>query len=260
MVKVIESPSGGPRGRGRVEIVDDEHVKVTVTDREEKTSVHTLEYPQGVEMVRIANWKMQNVEDVFIQLTPDKEDIQYIRPRNGNFYVKFARFGAEEGELPTIRYDEGGKPFPGAKWENPERNKCYPLYEVINPGPYEGMEVLDVLTYEFEWDENLEEFAIVGSVRKKWHEHLMTVLNVFGFDFQHDNLEYTGEMYDAGGPTTIPNVLPQIEDIFIDANKLAQVQMNDGWIDSKTIANGPFGMTPESMKETMRAAMAASPA
>lgn len=259
MVKVIESPSGGPRGKGRVEVIDDTHVRVSVTDREEKTSVHQIEYPQGVDMVRIGNWKFQPVEDVFIQLTPDKEDIQYIRPRNGTFYLKFSRFGSEEGELPTIRYDEGGKPFAGAKWDNPERNKCYPLYEVINPGPYEGTELLDVLTYEFEYDENLEEFAIVGSVRKKWHEHLMTVLHVFGFDLQHDNLHY-GDLYDAGGPTEIPNVLPQLEDIFRAANKLAQATLNDGWIDSKSIAPGPFGMTPESMRETMRTAMQANPA
>jgi len=189
-------------------------------------------------------------------LTPDKLDIQYIRPRNGTFFVEFSRFGAEEGELPTIRYDEGGKPFPGAKWENPERNKCYPLYEVINVGPYEGMECLDVLTYEFEWDEILEEFTIVGSVRKKWHDHLLTFLNVFGFDLQNDTLHYTGEDYDAGGPTTIPNVLPELEDILKSrraSGKLGQINLSDGWIDSKTMSTGPWGMT----KETLQAAMSA---
>jgi hypothetical protein len=253
MVKVVDSPSGGPRGKGRVEVIDNTNVRITITDREEKTSIHDLEFSQGVDMAPVGNWKLQSVEDVFIQLTQDKEEIQYIRPRNGTFYVEFAQFGAEEGELPTIRYDEGGKPFPGAKWENPARYKCYPLYEIINLGPYQGMEVLDVLTYEFEYDENLEEFAVVGSVRRKWHEHLLTVLGVFGFDLQHDDLLYTAEEYDADGPVTIPNVLPQLEDIFRSRKKLGQVTLNDGWIDSKTISNGPFGMT----KESLQAAMAA---
>jgi hypothetical protein len=226
-------------------------MRVTITDREEKTSVHDLEFPQGIDMVKIGNWQLQAVDDVFVQLSEDKLDIKFIRPRNGQFYVEFARFGAEEGELPTIRYAEGGKPFPGAKWENPERYKMYGLYEIINPGVYEGMECLDVLTYEFEWDENLEEFTIVGSTRRKWHEHLLTVLNTFGFDMQSDDLHYTGEQYDANGPTTIPNVLPELQDIFKSRKKLAMITLGDGWIDSKTIGPGPFGMT----KETLRAAM-----
>ena len=252
-MKVVDSPSGGPRGKGRIEVTSDTQIRVHITDREEKTSVHDLEFPQGVSMVKIGNWQLQAVEDVFIQLSEDKLDIKYIRPLNGTFYVEFARFGAEEGKLPTIRYAEGGKPFPGAKWENPERNKCYPLYEIINLGAYEGMEVLDVLTYEFEWDENLEEFAIVGSKRKKWHEHLLSVLNVFGFDMQHDELHYTEEAYDAGGPTTIPNVLSELEDILQSRKKLAQVTLGDGWIDSKTIGTGPFGMTKESVQVAMQA-------
>lgn len=252
-ITVIESPSGGPRGEGRIEVLSDTQVQVFLKDKDGKTSVHILEYPQGVNMVKIGNWQLQAVTDVFVQLTQDKLDIQYIRPRNGTFYVEFVRFGAEEGELPTIRYDEGGKPFPGAKWENPERYKCYPLYEIVNLGQYEGMECLDVLTYEFEWDENLEEFAIVGSVRKKWHEHLITFLNVFGFDLQNDNLHYTGEEYDAGGPTTIANILPELEDILRSRKRLGQVTLGDGWIDSKSIGTGPFGMTKESLQAAMRA-------
>ncbi len=255
-MKVIESPSGGPRGKGALEVINETQVRVTIVDRDDKTFEYMLEYSQGVKMVQIADWQLQAVDNTFIQLTQDKLDIQYIRPRDGTFYMTFARFGAEEGELPTIRHDEGGKPFPGAKWENPERNKAYPLYTVINPGPYKGMEILDILTYEFEWDENLEEFTIVGSVRRKWHEHLLTVLNVFGFDLQNDTLHYTGEMYDAGGPTTIPNILPELEDIFKARNKLGQVTVANGWVDSKSIAPGPFGMT----KESLEAAMAAVPA
>ena len=251
-MKVIDSPTNtGPRGHGSIKILDDKRVSVTITEGE-KTETHTLEFPQGVAMVKVNNWQLQDADNISIQLTPDKLDFQYSpRPIEGNFYIEFSRFGAEEGELPTIRYSEEGKPFPGAKWENPARYKAYALYEIINPGVYQGMEILDVVTYELEWDENLEEFTIVGSKRKKWHDHFLTFLNVFGFDLQNDTLHYTGEEYNAGGPTTIANVLPEIEDILQSRAKVGQVFVENGWVRKDGLGMGPFGMTKEGLQAAM---------
>ncbi len=242
-MRIIDSPGAGLKGEGSVRVVNDTQVGVSIKDKEGKLHQLSLEYPQGVRLVKIGNWQLQSVNDVFIQLTPDSLDIRYIRPRNGTFYTEFSRFGAEEGELPTMRYAEAGKPFAAAKWENPERYYCFPLYEVFAAGEYTGMEILDILTYEFEWDENLDDWAIVGSPRKKWHTHFLTFLNVLGFDAQHDSFVYEGATFDAGGPTTIAYVLPELEELLVQRKKIAQVTVKDGWVQQDQLIPGPFGMT-----------------
>jgi len=249
-MKVIDSPSGGLRGKGSVRVIDDKRIAVVLEEKDGKTHNIEITYDPGVKFATVGDWQVQDVDDVFIQLTPDLEDIQYIRPRNGLFFVSFSRFGAEEGELPTLRYYPRGKPFQGAKWENPERYAFFGLYKIIGAGEYTGMEIMDMLTYEFEWDENLEEFLVVGSERKKWHEQLLTTLNVFGFDIQRDEL-HPGEFVDAGGPSAIQNILPEIEDILQQRNKLGQMFVKDGWVQPDSIKPGPYGHTPQSYAQMM---------
>ena len=247
-MKIVDSPSSGLRGEGSVRVVNDTQVGVTIKEKDGKQHHLTLEYPQGVELVQIGNWKLQSVSDVFIQLTQDKSDILFIRPRNGTFYTTFSRFGAEEGEDPTILYSEKGKPFAGAKWENPARYRYYVLYEIFGAAQYSGMEILDILTYEFEYDENIEDWLIVGSERKKWHTHNLTYLNVFGFESKHDSFVYEGKTFDAGGPEPIAFVLPELEEILPQGKKIGQVTVKDGWVIPELIIPGPFGMTKEALE------------
>jgi len=253
MTRVIDSPSAGTRGDGTVKVVDNHNVRIVIVDKEKKSHEFNLTYDQGVNMVSIGDWPLQSIEDVNIKMTPDLDDIETISPRNGVFYVEFDVFGAEPGKLPTIRYKEEGKPFPAAKWENPERYLSYPLYKILAVGPYPddspyiGMTIMDFLTYEWEWDENLEEWLIVGSKRRKWHEHLLSFLDVFGYDLQHDTLGM-GEMYDAGGPAEIPNILPELEGILQERGRLAIVEMENGWIQSDSIKRAQAGMTKERLR------------
>ena len=250
MTRVIDSPSVGTRGDGRVQIVDDNTVQVTIVDKDKKKHEFTLVYDQGVNMVQIDEWQLQNVDDVNIKMTAELDDIETISPRNGIFYVEFSQFGSEPGKLPTIRYKEEGKPYPTAKWENPERYLSYPLYRILAIGPYpshspyDGMKIMDFVTYEWEWDENLEEWMLVGSKRKKWHDHVLNMLDVFGFDLQHDNLGI-GEMYDANGPAEIPNILPELEDILVSRDRLVMVGMENGWIQMDSVKRAQAGMTKE---------------
>lgn len=245
-MKIIEKSGGGPRGKGSIKVLDENKVQVSITDWEDKTSMHILEFPQGVQNVQIETWKLQSANDVSINLTDDELDFQYTpRPRNGTFFVKFARFAAEEGELPSIKFEEK-RDYEGKPWL-PERYKAFALYEVLNPGMYQGMELLDTITYEFEWDDILGEFTIVSN-KKKRHEHLLTFLNVFGFDLQNDELHYTAEDYDAGGPTTIPNVLPELEDILRSRKRLAQVTVENGWVQEDSIRPAPYGITEETLR------------
>ena len=262
-MQIIASPTAGLRGQGNIRVVSPTQVGVTLTDREGKVHQVSLEYPQGVNKVRIGKWQLQSVNDVYVQLTADRHDLQFVRPRNGTFYVQFSKFGAEDGALPTIRFDLEGKPFQGAKWDNPARFKCFPLYEVFGAGQYDGMEIMDILTYEFAWDKNLEDWAIVGSQKRKWHDHLLTVLNVFGFDPQHDTFQYLGENYEAadfeGNVYPVANILADLEELFRRKRKIAQVTVKDGWVQDKLIIPGPFGMTRE-LLESAVAAQAASEA
>lgn len=253
MTRVIDSPSAGTRGEGKVEIIDAKTARVNIVDKDKKQHDFTLVYDQGVNRVSIGDWPLQNVEDVYVQMTPELDDIEYIRPRNGVFYVEFSRFGADPGKLPTIRYYERGKPFPTAKWENPERYASFALYKILalgpypDAGPYVGMEIMDMLTYEWEWDENLDEWLLVGSERKKWHEHVLASLDVFGFDLQHDNMGI-GEMYDAGGPAEIPNILPELEDILQSRARLGVMELKNGWVQVDSIKRAQSGMTKEKLQ------------
>jgi hypothetical protein len=259
-MQTVKAPSAGLKGEGQVRVITDTQVGVTLTDGEGKVHQRTLEYPQGVSLVKISNWQLQDVDDVFIQLTSDESDILYIRPRNGTFYIEFSRFGAEPGELPTIRYD---KPvdWKGDPWL-PERYKAFPLYEAFaSPKPeYNGMDILDTLTYQFQWDENLQDWAIVESTRKKWREHFDAILNVFGFDRQHDTFVYEGETYDADGPADITNVLPELEEILQQRGKIGQVTVEDGWVQEGTLIPGPFGMTRELLESAVAAQLEAQTA
>jgi hypothetical protein len=203
-----------------------------------------------VDLVRIGEWPLQNVNNVFIQLTADEEDILYIRPLSGQFFIEFHGFGAEPGELPTIRFEEA-RDFNGRPWL-PERYECYPLYEIVAGGEYSGMLILDRVVYEFEYDDVLEEFTIVGA-KKNLHEQFMTFLNVFGFDLQHDNLVHTGAEFDAGGPTTIPNILPQLADTLRERGRLAQVEVKNGYTDKESLKTAPYGITRESLENAISA-------
>lgn len=245
---VDPEPMGGPRGNGRVEVLSPTSVKVTITDREKNTNQYIIQYPQGVSMVKIGEWQLQAVDNVFVQLTPDKEEILYIRPLSGKFYIQFAGFGAEPGQLPTIRFQEK-REYQGRPWL-PERYECYPLYEVIAGGIYSGMMIVDRITYEWEYDENLEEFAHIGQ-KPSLHEAATTFLNVFGFEWQTDNLHYTAENYDAGGPTNIANVLPELEDILKSRKKIAQVSVENGFTVKESLDHGPYGMTREHLEIAM---------
>jgi len=182
----------------------------------------------------------------------DETDILYIRPRNGTFSVEFARFGAEPGEIPTIRFDKP-RDYQGDPWL-PARYKAFALYEAFAAGVYSGMEILDTLTYQFEYDEILEDFTIVESTRKKWREHFDTFLNVFGFDRQNDVFKYEGSGYDAGGDASIPNVLAELEEILQERKRIAQVTVVDGWVAQDQIIPGQFGMTREMLESAMKMA------
>lgn len=254
MVKVIDSPSGGTRGEGRVEITGANTASVHIIDRDKKQHTFSLAYDQGIDKVLIGQWPLQAVDDVYVQMTPELDDIEYIRPRNGVFYVEFSRFGAEPGKLPTIRHYDAGKPFPTAKWDNPERYAYFALYTVLALGPYPsnseyiGMEIMDMTTYEWELDENLDEWLLVGSERKKWHEQVLATLNVFGFDLQHDQLG-VGEMYDAGGPSEIPNILPELEDILKQRARLGVMELKNGWVQVDSIKLAQAGMNKEKLAQ-----------
>jgi len=254
-MKVIDSPGGGgPRGTGYIEVLDNTHVRVNVTNRDGEVTDKVLEFPQGVENVRVKNWPLQSAKDLSISLTPDGEDFMYTpRPRNGQFFVKFVGFGAEPGELPTIRW-ETKKDFEGKPWL-PARLKTFALYEILNPGEVKGMQLLDTITYEFEWDENLEEFTIVGSKRKKYHEHVLRFLNVFGFDMQNDTFHY-GNLVNVevdGVEEEMPNVLVELEDMLKSEKRIAQVVVEDGWVQEETLQPGPYGVTEESLALLLQA-------
>lgn len=248
-MKVTEPKGrGGPKGHGRVNIISDTRVGVTLTDADGKVSNYQIEYPQGVELVRIDNWKLQEVEDVFIQLTPDKDDIQYIRPLNGTFMSVFVGFGAEEGKLPTIRWQDK-RDYKGDPWL-PERYQFFPLLEVVASPPYTGMRILAGMTYEFDWDENLEEIAIVGNTKKR-HDHFMAFLRVYGFDLENDNFADVGTFTETNAkesaelPNEVINILPELEEILFSRSRLGQVTVENGWVreDEGTIAPAPVGLT-----------------
>ena len=239
----------GPRGKGEVRILpvksagkpsEWKEIKVTIFDDDGWKEVYSID-PESVTK-NFGGWDLQPVKDVFIELTPDEENIRSIRPFEGTYLFEFDRFAArqdqETGEslAPTIKHKPSEKVnLPtGASWTNPPHDQFFAILkvkgsEIGKPTNYDGMEAVKVLVYQFERNPDTGMVEIMWD-RKFWYDQLINFLDVVGFDYDADTLSPS------------ENVLGELQDILQRRNGIFRGTFQNGWL-NRELDDAPVGIT-----------------
>ena len=240
----------GPRGRGTVTILPAKavkdpdnwkEVKVTIFGAADDKQVYRLD-PETVNK-EFGAWTLKPITNAFVELTADEANIKSVRPVNGTFLFKFARFAAKQDRdtgaflAPTI------KPIPaervtiqktGASWVNPPHDKFFAVLQIAaseigKKTEFDGMETVRPLVYMFERNPDTGLVEIIWD-RKFWYDELINFLTVVGYDFDADSL------------TPSANVLGELQEILVKRNKAFRGSFENGWL-QRDLQDPPIGVT-----------------
>jgi len=240
----------GPRGRGSISVLPKAHannpdkwtdIKVTLIDDAKQKTVYHLD-PEEVTR-EFGQWNLQSISDVYVELTPDEENIRTIRPFDGTFTLSFSHFAArqdqENGSLlaPTIKHKPAERVTikkTGASWTNPPHDQFFAILkirasEIGKKTPYDGLETVKVLVYQFELNPDTGFMEIVWD-RKFWYDQLENFLTLTGFDYDADTL------------TRSDNVLAELQNILQDRDTIFRGSFSNGWLD-RELDNPAVGVT-----------------
>ena len=238
----------GPRGRGSIATLpveavtpeDWKEIKVTIFDKEGFKEVFRLD-PADVTR-EFGSWILKPINDVFIELTAEEDNIKSVRPLEGTFLLRFSRFAArvdaETGQAlaPTIKNKDAERvtiPATGASWTNPPHSEFYAILrveatEIGKETELAGMEAVRPLVYMFERNPQTGLVDIVWD-RKIWYDQLINFLTVTGYDFDADSL------------TPSENVLGELQNILQGRNVAFRGTFADGWL-QRELADAPIGV------------------
>lgn len=240
----------GPRGKGQVSILpvananknksEWKDVKVVIFDEDNYKTVYHLD-PEEV-TTEFGDWNLQPIKDVYIELTPDEENIRSIRPWAGKYILSFDRFAARQNEdgsmmAPTIKHKPAERvtiQSTGASWTNPPHDEFYAILkvratEIGKKSSFDGMEVVKPLVYMFERNPDTGLVEIVWD-RKFWYDQLANFLTLTGFDWDADNL------------TPSENVLGELQDILQERDEIFRGNFSKGWLD-RDLDDPPVGVS-----------------
>lgn len=230
----------GPRGKGSIAILpqtaankSSDHwreVKVVIFDKDDYKTVYHLD-PEDI-TTEFGDWTLKPVKDVYIELTPDEEDIRSVRPWEGRYLLQFERFAARQDQesgamlAPTIKHKPQEKVVirtTGASWVNPPHDEFYAILkikasEIGKKSSFDGIEVVKPLVYMFERNPDTGLVEIVWE-RKFWYDQLENFLTLTGYDWDADNL------------TPSENVLGELQEILASRSKLVRGNFSNGWLD-----------------------------
>lgn len=192
--------------------------------------------PEGL-TTEFGGWTLTPTADVFVQLTGEETNIQSVRPFEGNFLFKFDRFAARPEKAPTIKFIpmQHVGPLPnGSEWDNPPHHEFYAVLriaatEIGKKTPFEGMEVIRNLVYQFQRNP-VTGLMDIAWERKFWYDALVNFLNVTGFDWDADSL------------TPSENVLGELEDILQKRGKIIRGTLVNGYLKGE-LQDAPIGVT-----------------
>ena len=241
----------GPRGKGHITVLPAKEannpdnwkeVKVTIFDSDGYKDVFHLTDVDDINK-NFGDWKLQTIKDVYVELTPDEENIRSVRPFEGTFTLSFNHFAArkdqETGKMaaPTIKHKTAERvtiKTTGASWTNPPHDEFYAILkirasEIGNKTPYDGMETVKPLVYMFERNPDTGMVEIVWD-RKFWYDQLSNFLTMAGYDWDADNLSPS------------ENVLGELQDILLDRAEIFRGTFTNGWLD-RDLDNPAVGVT-----------------
>ena len=241
----------GPRGLGDITILPIkfrnqpdkwEDVKVVIRDRDTNEK---MVYHLDPEEVRkdFGEWGLQTIKDVYVELTHDEENIRSVRPYEGIFTMSFSHFAARQDQdsgeslAPTIKHKPAERvtiKASGASWVNPPHDQFFAILrvrasEIGKPTPFDGMEVVKVLVYQFERNADTGFMEIVWD-RKFWYDQLQQFLTLAGYDYDADTLIVS------------ENVLGQLQEILQDRDEIFRGTFEGGWL-QRDLDNPAVGVT-----------------
>lgn len=240
---IVTRGAFGPRGLGHIKV--ENGVITAIVYNKETGAMDQFrirnEEPAG-RMPNVDGWEIRDIVNVYLELSPDQQDIIGVRPADGSFNVEFVRIGRENRDgtgLFRLQHFNAGKPFPGAKWDNPDHNIFYVLYRIVAGGVYSNMIVMDRCVFEFEINNYTNTVDIVQVANKrKWHEHLMGTLVTHGFNPGIDSIR-------VGTPE---DILEYFEDLFLNRSKGAQLTLKNGWVEGTSVRPLTMGYTLEGLR------------
>jgi len=256
-VNVRQRKHYGPRGVGTIRMLPAsagkvqskwKEVRVTITDP--KTGYKESYHLDAEDVTKtFGSWRLRPTktgktpEQMYIELTPDEDDIRSVRPIEGKYLLKFDRMAArldpktDEMMAPTIKHKPQEKvgPLPnGASWTNPPYDEFYALLKIVaseigKKSPYDGIEVVKPVPYMFERNPDDGMVEIVYD-RKFWSDQLTNFLIEFGFDMDADNL------------TPSENVLGEVQDILVRRSVPVRGEFQNGWL-QRVLEPAPVGVS-----------------
>ena len=228
----------GPRGRGDITILPVKSrndpdkwtdVKVRIFDEAGNKTVYHLD-PEEVRK-DFGEWSLKTISDVYIELTPDEENLRTVRPFEGTFTMSFSHFAArqdqENGSMlaPTIKHKPAERitiKKSGASWVNPPHDQFFAILrvrasEIGKPTAFDGMEVVKVLVYQFERNPDTG-FMEIAWERKFWYDQLENFLTMAGYDYDADTLSVS------------ENVLGELQEILQERDTIFRGSFEGGWL------------------------------
>lgn len=240
----------GPRGRGSITVLPIKYknqpdkwndVKVVLIDDASEKTVYHLD-PEEVTK-EFGEWTLTSITDAYIELTPDEENIRTVRPFEGTFTLSFSHFAARQDQesgvmlAPTIKHKPAERVTiqkTGASWTNPPHDQFFAILkicasEIGKKTPYDGMEVVKVLVYQFELNPDTG-FMEIAWERQFWFKQLENFLTLAGYDYDADDLPKS------------ENVLGALQDILQERDTIFRGSFENGWL-QRDLDNPAVGVT-----------------
>ena len=183
---------------------------------------------------------------LFVQLSPDEQKIQAIRPYKGTFYFRLVDFAHKEGEAPTFRQEKSRQ----VTFTNDEgkqqtftvdaRLAWTALLEIVDDKEFEGVIFPFTVPYVIDRDNITGNAIIAGDPSNA--KKMRNFMEMFGIDFEDDAIPYAS------------NILPMLLEILLDRGEFVSAQVERGWIKNDSFAYPPTGYKATLKKKTTRKA------
>ena len=222
-VQTVQDKNRGPIGTAKVSIKGNK-IHIVFEDESKYPMPFTVERDsyEGA----IASGRMN------VRMSKDGSELYGMFPSEGNHFVKFQKFAAQENQLPTfrdiartIKNTQGGESYPVEA-----HREFTALLEIVGGSTYDGMVIPLSL-----WD-LFQEYEGVTALRTGRYKAFKKVLvkpflELSGMDFLNDTLEYS------------ENILPALEKLLQKRDRVFFCNVQEGWVN--TLSPAPEHLVPK---------------
>lgn len=167
-----------------------------------------------------------------VRMSKDATELYGMFPADGNHFVRFLKFSAQENQLPAfrdiarvIKNGPNGESYPVEA-----HREFTALLEIVGGSPYDGMVIPLTL-----WDlfHEYEGVTALKTGRYKAYKKVLVkpFLELAGMDFLNDTLEYS------------ENILPALEKLLKQRDTVFFCNVQEGWVN--TLSPAPEHLVPK---------------